>query len=299
MRAVQFSEYGGPEVLRVVDVPAPEPGEGQVRVAVQVAGVNPVDWKIRAGLFAGGKPLTHARTPGQELAGIVDAAGPGAEFSVGDEVFGWAVGGAYAEHALAKVVAAKPDALSWQDAAALPVAGEAALRGLRQLDVRSGDVLLIHGASGAVGSLAAQLAVHRGARVIGTAGSSTLDHVRSLGATPVRYGEGLVARVRELTDHVDAVFDTAGQGALPDSIELRGGTERVLTIADPAADSLGVRFSSGGTGDPSILRELADEVVAGRLRLRHAATFKLGEAAEAHELSQTGHARGKITLAVR
>jgi NADPH:quinone reductase-like Zn-dependent oxidoreductase len=299
MRSVQFTEYGGPEVLRVVDRPVPEPGAGQVRVAVRVAGVNPVDWKIRAGLFAGGKPLSRPRTPGQELAGIVDAVGPGAEFSVGDEVFGWSSGGAYAEYALAGVVAAKPDALSWQDAAALPVAGEAALRGLRQLAVQPGEVLLIHGASGAVGSLAAQLAGHQGVRVIGTAGSSSLEHVRSLGATPVPYGEGLVERVRELTDHVDAVFDTAGHGALPDSIELRGGTDRVLTIADPAADSLGVQFSSGSTGDASTLRELADEFVAGRLRLQHAATFELTQAAEAQQLSQTGHARGKITLTVR
>lgn len=267
MRSVQFAEYGGPEVLQVVDVPAPVPGPGQLRVAVQAAGVNPIDWKIRAGLYSRGKPLARPRTPGQELAGIVDAVGPGAVCPVEDAVFGWSSGGSYAEYALARVVCHKPDAMSWQDAASLPVVGEAALRGLRQLGVQPGEVLLIHGASGAVGSLATQLAVRRGVRVIGTAGSS-LEYVRSLGATPVPYGTDLV--------------------------------DRVLTIADPAAGSLGVFFSGGTAEDTTtaVLRELADEFVAGHLRIQHAATFKLAEAAEAQRLSENGHARGKITLAV-
>ncbi|WP_435157161.1 NADP-dependent oxidoreductase [Amycolatopsis sacchari] len=296
MRAVRFAEFGGPEVLRVADVAVPEPGPGQVRVAVRFAGVNPVDWKIRSGLFGGS--LSRPRGLGQELAGVVDAVGPGAALSAGDEVFGWAIGGSYAEYALASAVFPKPPGMSWQDAAALPVAGEAALRGLRELAVRSGEVLLITGASGAVGSLATQLAVRRGIRVVGTAGDPSF--VESLGATGVRYGPGLVERVRALVSTVDAVFDAAGHGMLPDALELRGSADRVLTIADPEAESLGVPFS-GGTPDtttPEVLRELAEAYTAGNLRIQHAATFPLEEAAEAHRLSQTGHARGKITLAV-
>jgi NADPH:quinone reductase-like Zn-dependent oxidoreductase len=161
---------------------------------------------------------------------------------------------------------------------------------------------LIHGASGAVGSVATQLAVARGVTVIGTAGRNRLDFVRSLGATPLRYGEELVRQVRELApDGVQAVFDTAGQGVLPDSISLLGGPERIITIADPAAGELGVTFSGGDRSGqtPQLLTELAELVVSGRLRLTHGASFALAEAATAQELSESGHPHGKITIAVR
>ena len=296
MRAVRFSEFGGPEVLRLEDVPLPEPGDGQVRVAVRVAGVNPVDWKIRSGLFGGA--LQRPRGLGQELAGVVDAVGPGVELSVGDEVFGWAVGGAYAEYALAGTVLPKPPGMSWQDAAALPVTGEAAVRGLRELAVVPPEVLLVHGASGAVGSLATQLAVHRGIQVIGTASEQALPYVESLGATPVRYGEGLVERVRAVTPKVDAAFDTTGRGVLVDSVDLTGSAARVLTIADPDATSHGVRFSGDATMTIEVLRELATTHEAGDLRIQHARSYRLEEVGEALALSETGHARGKITIEV-
>ncbi|MEV0679077.1 NADP-dependent oxidoreductase [Actinosynnema sp. NPDC050436] len=301
MRAIEFAEYGGSDVLRPLDVDLPDPGPGQVRVAVRVAGVNPFDWKLRSGAMVGVVELSLPHRPGLELAGVVDAVGAGAGFAVGDEVFGWALTGSYAEFALASVVAAKPPALTWHDAAALPSAGEAALRGLRLLDVAEGDVLLVHGAAGAVGGSATQLAVARGATVIGTGADRSADTIRSYGGTPVRYGDGLVDRVRAVSPRVDAVLDAAGKGALPDSVELRGGVDRIVTLADPAAFELGITFSGGEPGDQNagVLAELAELTVTGRLVVRHARSYPLAEAARAQDDSATGHSGGKITLDVR
>lgn len=299
MRAVQFSEFGSAEQLRVVEASVPEPGPGQVRVAVKAAGVNAIDWKIRRGFMTQLFPVEFPHTPGLEVAGVVDAVGEGAPFAPGDEVFGWSRGsGSYAEYALATVLTAKPVGLSWAAAAALPVAGETALRALNVLGVDAGDTVLIHGASGAVGSVAVQFAVARGAVVIGTTGETGDDYLRSLGAIPVRYGEGLVQRVRSVAPQVDAVLDAAGSGVLPDAIELRGGTDRVLTIADPAAIGLGVAFSSEGDENAALLADLAEQAVSGKLRVKLGASYPLEQAADAQDLSETGHAGGKLTIEV-
>lgn len=299
MRAVQFSEFGSAERLRIVEVPVPEPGPGQVRVAVRAAGVNPIDWKIRRGLMTRIAPVEFPHIPGIEVAGVVDAVGEGAPFTPGDEVFGWSRGsGSYAEFALASVLALKPAGLSWAEAAALPVSGETAVRALNALDVAAGDTLLVNGAGGSVGSLAVQFAVGRGAEVVGTVGEAGEEYVRTLGATPVRYGDGLVQRVRAVADRVDAVLDAAGYGMLPDAVELRGGTDRILTIADPAAIGLGIAFSGEGDENGAVLADLADQTVAGKLRVKLAAAFPLEQAAEAQLLSETGHPGGKITLEV-
>ncbi|AOS63654.1 NADP-dependent oxidoreductase [Actinoalloteichus hymeniacidonis] len=301
MQSIQFAEYGGADRLGLVEVPIPEPGPGQVRVAVRCAGVNPIDWKQRSGAMADVAPLDLPHTPGVELSGIVDAIGEGVEFRIGHEVFGWSDSGSYAEYALATTVVTKPEDLSWRDAATLPVAGEAALRVLR-LGAGAGQTLLIHGASGGVGSLATQLAVDQGATVLGVASKDSAEYVRSLGATPVIYGEGLVDQVREIAPNgVDAVFDAAGRGALPDSVTLRGGsTDRIVTIADPAAQEIGIPFDSGDPADHSndTLTRLADMVVAGKLRIKHATNLPLSYAAQAQRLSETGHSGGKITLDV-
>jgi NADPH:quinone reductase-like Zn-dependent oxidoreductase len=298
MRAVQYHRFGGPEVLRLDEVPLPEPGPGQVRVAVHTAGVNPLDRKIREGLL-GDRSLP--RRPGSELAGIVDAPGPDAPANVGDPVVGWAMTGAYAEFALAEVVATIPPGLSWHEAASLPVAAEAAVRGLRELAIRPGETLLVQGASGVVGALATQLAVGRGVQVIGTAGDANVGYVASLGATPVAHGEGLVDRVRTRVPHVDAVLDAAGSGALRDLLTLRGGTERVVTLADPTGPAQGVRFSSRTPSprDSETLAALAAGVAAGRLHIRHARSHPLERAAQAQEETAGGHSRGKITIDVR
>jgi NADPH:quinone reductase-like Zn-dependent oxidoreductase len=184
---------------------------------------------------------------------------------------------------------------------ALPVAGDTSRRVLEELGLKKGETLLLHGAAGAVGSVAAQLAVALGATVIGTASAANQDYVRSLGAVPVTYGDGLVERVRAAAPRgVDAVFDTAGKGALPDSIELRGGTtDRVITIADMSAGELGVTFPAGG-GTPEGQRDgLAENLrlaAEGALRVRIGDTYQLAGAAEAQETSEGGHAGGKLVI---
>ncbi|MEV6902877.1 NADP-dependent oxidoreductase [Amycolatopsis sp. NPDC051372] len=300
MRAITFAAYGGPDVLQLSDVPLPEPGPGQVRVAVRRAGVNPIDWKIRSGAMSEAAAPKGPQIPGAELAGVVDAVGDGAAFAVGDEVFGWAVTGSYAEYALATTVAHKPASLSWDDAVALPVAGETALRVLRLLAVKAGDLLLIHGASGTVGRFATQAAVALGATVIGTAGQRSFDDVKSLGAIPVLYGDGWPERVRAAADRpVDAVLDASGHGVLPDSVELLGSKERVVTIADGAAFELGLPFSAGTADDatPEVLAEILEFVERG-LQIAQGRSYPLEEAAAAQQESQEGHPGGKITIAV-
>ncbi|MDE3722173.1 NADP-dependent oxidoreductase [Nocardiopsis sp. N85] len=297
MHAVRFAEYGDPSVLTVVETDKPVPGTGQVRVAVRAAGVNPFDAKVRSGAMRLG---TLPRGLGAEVAGVVDALGEGVlDVAVGDAVAGWAVEGGYAECALMEVYAVKPEELDWAQAAALPVAGEAASRALRELAPRKGETLLVHGASGTVGAIATQLAIADGVSVIGTAGEANLDRVRELGAVPVVYGAGLADRVREVAPRgVDAVLDTAGHGALPDAIALRGGTtERIVTLADDAAGELGVRFSSGGQGarTPEVLRTLLDAQAHGRIVLPEPRLMSLANAAHAHaELESRGS--GKIVL---
>ncbi|MEU5694122.1 NADP-dependent oxidoreductase [Actinosynnema sp. NPDC020468] len=300
-KAYRIEEFGGPEVLRETDLPTPEPGAGQVRIAVRAAGVNPVDYKIRSGAFEAFAPTPLPAVLGIEAAGVVEAVGPGvAHLSVGDEVFGFTDGGAYAEQALATTVVRKPAGVDWTTAAALPVAIETTRRVLALLDVREGETVLVHGAAGAVGQVGVQLLRSLGATVIGTAGPGNQDRLRELGATPLVYGEGLVERVRAVAPQgVDAVFDVAGRGALPDSIELRGGTSRIVTIADPAAQQFGVQFTGGGAErEPEALTSFAEGVAAGTYDVAVGRTFPLDRVAEAHAYVEGGHATGKTVLIV-
>ncbi|MEU9688301.1 NADP-dependent oxidoreductase [Amycolatopsis japonica] len=293
MRAITITQYGEPDVLQLTDAPLPEPGPGQVRVAVKAAGVNPIDWKIRSGAMAEVRPVDFPHILGLELAGVVDAVGEGADFAVGDEVFGWSETGTYAEYALASTVIRKPAELSWAEAAALPITGETALRVLGELEVKPGETVVIHGASGQVGRIATQAAVALGATVIGLAGASSLDEVKALGAVPVQYGDGWVSRVRSAApDGVDAVFDAAGFGVLGDSVELLGSPDRLITIADPAAYAQGLKFSASGSETQAVLEDL----VARGLKLKLGSSYALADAASAHRESATGHAGGKITL---
>jgi NADPH:quinone reductase-like Zn-dependent oxidoreductase len=301
MKAVVIDEFGAPDVLHVVDKELPEPGTGQVRLRVRAAGVNPLDGKIRSGAAQQMFPTRLPAVLGLEIAGTVDAVGPGADgLAVGDDVLGFADGGGYAEYALATAAAPKPEGLGWAAAAALPVAAETALRVLGLLELARGDTVLIHGAAGAVGTVAMQIATARGATVIGTASEANHEYLRELGATPVLYGGGLIGRVRAVAPggEIDAVFDAAGQGALPDSIELRGGTSRIVTIADPEAFRLGVTFSGEAARDAEALAEVARQAADGRLRVTVAETYPLEEAEAAHAVLDTGHGRGKIVLLV-
>ncbi|WP_086667576.1 NADP-dependent oxidoreductase [Lentzea kentuckyensis] len=297
MKAITYSEFGGPEVLHLDEVAEPHAGPGQVRLKVVAAAVNPLDYKIRNGWMPHMAPSFPA-IPGLEAAGVVDEVGEGVTgVAVGDEVLAWTVTGAYAEHALATDFAAKPADLDWDTAAALPVAVETSVRVLDTLKVGEGDTLLLHGAAGVVGAVGVQLAVARGATVIGTASPRNHDYLRFLGAIPVAYGDGLADRVRAAAPQgVDAVFDAAGQGDLPVSIELRGGTDRIVTIADPSAAELGVTFSAGGGPFGAQLTEYARLAADGKLGVRVAQSLPLAEAGQAQELSATGHADGKIVL---
>src|SRR3954470_12768797 len=183
MRAILFDRFGGPDVLHESDIDVPQPGPGQVRVRVKAAGLNALDGKIRSGALEAMFPTPLPAVPGGELAGVVDALGAGVQdVQAGDEVLGWSDTGSYAQYALATTVAPKPAGLDWQHAAALPVAGETAERVLNLLEVAAGETVLMHGASGAVGTLAVQLATARGARVIATAGPANQDYLTSLGA---------------------------------------------------------------------------------------------------------------------
>ena len=299
MKAVQFAEYGDPEVLQIVEVEEPHAGPGQIRVAVRAAGVNPFDWKVRSGAMRQFMPLELPRIPGSDVAGVVDEVGTGVTgVSVGDEVFGFAVSGGYAEHAVLEHFAAKPSAMSWAEAAGLPVAVETAVRVLDLLGVTAGQTVLVNGAAGGVGLAATQFARSRGASVIGTASAHNHEYLRSLGAVPVAYGEGLVQRVREVApDGVDAAFDTAGRGALADLVALTGDPGRVITIADPTAAQHGVRMTSGAEGRAyHALGEAAQLFEEKSLSLPVAETFPLAEAARAHRVSQEGHVRGKLVL---
>jgi NADPH:quinone reductase-like Zn-dependent oxidoreductase len=272
-------------------------------VRVRAVGVNPVDGKIRSGVMEAIFPTTLPAVPGGEIAGVVDAVGEDVDhLKVGDEVLGWSDTGSYAQYALASaaVLAPKPAGLDWTHAAALPVASDGAERVLDLLGVASGETLLIHGASGALGTIAVQLAVARGARVIGTAGPANQEYVTSLGATALVYGDNLVQRVRELApDGVDAVFDAAGKGALENSITLRGGTDRIVTTADFRARELGVVFAEGPQRRSAArLAELARQAADGTLVTTISATHPLAEAAKAQQASDGGHNRGKIVLTV-
>lgn len=300
MKAVQYSQFGGPEVLEVAEVEEPHAGPGQIRVAVRAAAINPVDWKMRRGAMGGDLP---ART-GREVAGLVDEVGEGvSDVAVGDAIFGFADGGGgVAENVLLVDYASIPTSLDFAGAAALPVAVETAVRTLDAVGVGEGTTVLINGAAGAVGSAAVQIAVSRGARVIGTASRDNHDYLRSLGAEPTTYGEGLAQRVRELApDGVDAAVDAAGGGALPDLVELTGGPQHVVTIADYAgAEQTGVTFSGGmGTGRAvHALSEIGGLIEAGAFTLPVAQTFALDQIGEAHRLSETGHVRGKLVVLI-
>jgi NADPH:quinone reductase-like Zn-dependent oxidoreductase len=260
--------------------------------------VNPLESKIRAGAI----PVPLPAVLGFEFAGIVDALGAEvSDVQPGDRVVGWPDGtiGSYAEQTVSSSYVLLPDAVSFEEAAAILVAADTASRVLAELGVRPGETLLIHGAGGAVGSVATQLAVARGARVIGTAGEASLEYVESLGATAVPYGDSLADRVRAAApEGVDAVLDAAGKGALPVSIDLRGGTSRIVTIADPAAGDLGVAFSAGTPANRNLdgVRDALQMLSDGRLTVRIGHVLPLRDAAAAHRLSDSDHPGGKILL---
>jgi NADPH:quinone reductase-like Zn-dependent oxidoreductase len=303
MQAVRFHEYGPPDVLRLETVPRPEPAEGEVLVRVHSAGVNPIDWKYRAGHLQAFLPLELPHIPGFDLAGTVAEVGAGvSDFSMGDEVFGRG-SGTYAEYAVAPVttLALKPVAVSFDQAATLGVGGVTAWAGLFEAaKLEPGQMLLVHGGAGGVGSFAVQLGRWKGAHVIATASAGNLDLVRSLGADEVI--DYTAVRFEDHVRDLDVVFDTVG-GEVTDRSwgVLRPGGMLVVIAGMPDADkagSHGVRTS--GTQAPAvigpILAKLAALVESGDLDPQVGETFPLADAARAHAASETGHGRGRILL---
>jgi len=303
MKAVRFSEYGDVDVLRVEEIETPEPGEGEVLLRVRAAGVNPIDWKALHGLVAGGQPLAAPRGLGVDVAGVVERVGPGVEgLAPGEEVCGNPSTASYAEFALARpeMLVPKPPGLAWEVAGSLGVVVGTAYATLEVLKLGTGETLLILGASGAVGSVATQLAVARGVRVVGTAGPAKLEQVRVLGATPVAYGDALAERLREAAaEGVDAVLDCSGHGEIVAAVEVKGNVDRTLTIASSKdASDLDVPFHAGGGGEQTTaaLQETMPLIEDGRMSFPIAGVFGLSQAGDALRESEHGHPAGKLVI---
>ncbi|MFF4383442.1 NADP-dependent oxidoreductase [Kitasatospora sp. NPDC001547] len=307
MKAITYRGYGGPDVLEYGEVPEPKLGPDSVLVRVAAASVNPVDWKIQAGYLDGALDVFFPVIPGWDVAGVVEQVGPGVtEFAPGDEVIGYVREdvvrrGTFAEYVAAPVrtLARKPANLDFAQAAGLPLAGLTAYQALtRALELKPGETVLVHAAAGGVGSLAVQIAVALGARVIGTAGERNHDYLRTLGAEPVAYGDGLADRVRALAPNgVDAVLDLVGGEALRISPALLADGGRLASVADGAVLALGGQyvFVRPDVADLTALTDLAE---SGRLTVEVAATFPLERAADAQRLNAGGHTRGKIVVTV-
>lgn len=295
MRAAQFNEYGPPSVVHVAEVPEPHAGTDRIRISVRASGFSTGEARIRSGALRERVPARFPYRMGFDAAGVVDEVGAGVSgVRAGDEVFGFGDGrGANAEFAVLAAWAPKPAGWSWAEAGGAAGSVETAVRVLDLLRVRAGQTVLVNGAAGAVGTVAVQVAVARGARVIGTASPRNHGFLRALGAEPTTYEPGLSERV----SGVDAVFDCAG-GTIPELIGVVGDPAKVVTIADLDAGAHGVHLSFSGSAElaPHSLALATELAAQGRLRIPVAATFPLAEAAAAHELSETRHARGRIVL---
>ncbi|MEU0660836.1 NADP-dependent oxidoreductase [Streptomyces lavendulocolor] len=307
MKAISYSRYGGPEVLEFGERPDPKVGPDKVLVQVRAAAVNPVDWKAQAGYLDTIFDTVFPVIPGWDVSGVVVQPGVSVtEFSVGDEVMGYVredvlCHGTFAEYVAAPVrtLARKPRNLGFEESAALPLAGLTAYQALhRALHVRSGDTLLVHAASGAVGSMAVQIARHLGARVIGASRDEGQDRVRELGAEPVPYGDGFTTRVRELAPRgVDAALDTVGGQVLKESAALLAPDGRLASIADGEVIALGGRYY-WVRPDTDDLTALAGLVEEGAMTVRVAASFPLERAADAQRANMEGGLHGKVVVTV-
>lgn len=291
--------------MTVGEVPDPHIGPDTMLVKVVAAGINPVDYKVREGYLAGLIDTIFPAVPGWDVAGVVVRPGLDTpEFAAGDEVLAYARADVVHSGTLAELVAVpvrtatrKPAAVSFEDAAALPLTGLTALQSIRRSGLREGDTVLVHAAAGGVGAFATQLAVLAGARVVGTAGPANHEFLRSLGAEPVAYGEGLVAAARAVApDGFDVVLDYVGGAALDVTPDLLRSGGAVVSIADGRA---AVEF--GGQyvwvrPDRDDLAELAGLVADGRLRVHVSAVYDLEHAVDAYRALESGHTRGKIVV---
>jgi NADPH:quinone reductase-like Zn-dependent oxidoreductase len=310
VKAIALAEFGDADVLRMRNLPDPNTGPDRIVIKVHAAGVNRVDCKIRSGAMRDRFPYHFPLVPGWDAAGEVVAVGPAVtRFAVGDEVMAYArkdhvQWGTYAELLTAReeCFAANPTALTYNEAAGLPLAGLTAWQALDAVDVGPGDVVLVHAAAGGVGHLAVQMARARGAiRVIGTASTGNHDFLSSLGVEPIEYGPDLPERVAALVGgdgRVDAVLDPIGGPALTQSPDIVRFRARHVSIVDPrTVKDQGGRYifvrPDGGQ-----LARLGELATAGRLRVHVSHDFPLAQAADAHRLVESGHVRGKVVLTV-
>jgi len=302
MKAVRFDEYGGVDVLKVVDVPTPEPGPGQVLVQVKAAGINPGEAKIRDGLLHSRYPATFPSGEGSDLAGVVAETGPGVTvWSAGDEVIGYTDNRAsHAEYVVveARNLTAKPAGLPWEVAGALFVAGATAYAAVRAVTLTEGDTVVVSGAAGGVGSIAVQLARLAGATVIGLASEVQHEWLTGHGVIPVTYGDGVADRIRQVTGQVDAFIDTVGGDYVELALSLGVVPARIDTIARfDAVQKYGVKGEGNAAGaSASVLAELAGLIVAGKLEVPIAWTFPLSQVQDAYRALAKGHIRGKVVL---
>jgi NADPH:quinone reductase-like Zn-dependent oxidoreductase len=304
-RAVQFESFGGPEALRLNEVPAPQAGAGQLRVRVVAAGLNPMDWFMTSDAETASRfGLSLPCGFGTDYAGVVDQVGEGVTgFEVGDRVFGGAMSRAVADYVLVEQegtiavggdVHHTPDGLDDRIAAVLTIAGCTASAALPVVNPGPGDTVLIGGAGGGVGVFAVQLARLAGARVIGTGSASSADALRALGAEPVTYGAGLVDRVRALApDGVTAAIDLFGTETVQAARELAVLDGRITTIA---AQLEGITPANGANAAPGAIEKIAALAASGRLRVPVAAHFPVEQIRDAVELQAARHVHGKVVI---
>ncbi len=302
MKAVRFEEYGGVDVLNVEEVPTPVPGPGQVLVQVKAAGINPGEAKIRDGLLHARWPSTFPSGQGSDLAGVVVAVGPGSVgLALGENVIGYTDDRAsQAEYVLVEAghLTPKPDAVPWEVAGALFVAGATAYATVRAVAAGPGDTVVVAGAAGGVGSIAVQLARLTGAQVIGLAGQPNHDWLAAHGVIPVAYGDGVADRIQDAAGQVDAFIDTHGDNYVQLALDLGVSPERIDTIVNfGAVAEHGVKAEGNAAGaSAAVLAQLAGLIAMGQLEVPIAATFPLADVREAYRLLAPGHIRGKVVL---
>lgn len=300
MKAIRYHAFGGPDELRIDEIPVPHAGPGEIRIAVHCAGVNPSDWKRREGQYQAFEDVVFPLTVGVEASGIVDEIGDGVSgVAIGDAVFGFG-DGTVAEKAILTHWAAKPVAVSFEVAAGLPVIVDTASRALDEVNIETGQTLLVSGAAGGVGTAIVQLACLRGITVIGSASSPKHGYLASLGAIATTYGPGLQERIAHLAPMgVDAAIDVAGSGVIPELISIVGNPARVLSVADFSAEHYGAKFSHGPPEKPELaLAKIARLCADGLFRLHIEDVYPLHQTADAHRVSAEGHVTGKLVIKV-